>query len=268
MGRLLIILLLVLGLIPAARAEETPYSLSREFSEGASRLGQEGLAVVAAPFSWEGLLGTLAAAGAIGLTYSFDEEIRSDVQGIKSDNLDTAADVGSFLGNPLFHLGVAGAFYVGGILADAPKYEELGEMLGEAALLADAVTFVLKEATGRARPSLNRGRDSFRPFQFASDFDSLPSMHTASSFAFASVLAATSENVFAKIGYYTAATFVGFSRIYQDKHWASDVVLGAIIGELCGRVVTSYHATAGQRRLTIVPTAANEGVALAVVGRW
>jgi membrane-associated phospholipid phosphatase len=268
MKLLLALVLLLLGLPLSAWGEEPPYSLSQEFSEGLSRLGHEGVEVVTAPFSWEGLLGTLATAGAVGLTFAFDQDIRADVQGIQSSSLDKAADVGSFLGNPLFQLGVAGAVYAGGIFADSPKYQELGEMLGESAILADAVTFVLKQAIGRARPSLNRGKDSFRPFQFANDYDSLPSMHSASSFAFASVLAATSESLLAKLAYYTAATFVGFSRIYQDKHWASDVVLGAVIGELCGRVVTSYHATRGQRRLAIVPAASRDGVGMALVARW
>lgn len=57
----------------------------------------------------------------------------------------------------------------------------------------------------------------------------------------ASVMAATSESMATKALYYAAATFVGFSRIYQDKHWASDVVLSAAIGELCGRIVMATH---------------------------
>src|SRR5512136_2400027 len=104
MRPLILALTLLLGLAPAAWAEEQPFSLSREFTEGFTRLGHEGVAVVTAPFSWEGLLGTLATAGAVGLTFAFDQDIRADVQGIQSSSLDKAADVGSFLGNPLFQL--------------------------------------------------------------------------------------------------------------------------------------------------------------------
>jgi len=34
---------------------------------------------------------------------------------------------------------------------------------------------------------------------------------------------------------YGGATMVGLSRMYHNKHWASDVVLGAAIGTFSGR---------------------------------
>jgi membrane-associated phospholipid phosphatase len=159
--------------------------------------------------------------------------------------------------------------YSGAIIADSPKYKELGEMLGESDLLADATTLVLKQAIGRARPFVAGDKGCFRPFQFKNDYDSMPSMHTASSFAMASVLSAASENPLEKIIYYAAAAFVGFSRMYKDKHWASDVFLGAAVGELCGRVVMRYHSDHGdERRLALAPAVSSDGASLAVVGRW
>ncbi len=234
------------------------------------RFGGEALDVVKTPIDTEGygLIGTLAVGGAVGLTYVFDSDIREKVQGIKSNTLDTAADVGDIIGNPYVHLGVAAAVFGGGVLADSPKYRDIGIMFGEAALLADATTFVLKTAIGRARPFVNGDKGSFRPFQFASDYDSLPSAHASSSFAMASVLAATSESMLVKILSYSTAAFVGFSRMYQDKHWASDIVLGAAIGELCGRVVTNYHAGNKGRGIALAPAVSSSGGGLALVGRW
>lgn len=253
-----------------AQATDNLFNSVTAIKEEARRLGDEALDVASAPVDTEnyGLLGTVAAAGAVGLTYVFDADIRDKVQGKKGSTLDKAADAGSFIGNPFLHLGVAAAVYGGGVLADSPRYRETGEMLGEAAILADAATFVLKGAIGRGRPFVAGDKGSFRPFQLKTDYDSLPSMHAASSFAMASVLASTSESVAAKLLYYSAATFVGFSRLYQDKHWASDVVLGAVIGELCGRVVTNYHAGNGGRRVAITPMVSADALSLALVGRW
>jgi len=67
-------------------------------------------------------------------------------------------------------------------------------------------------------------------------------MHAASSFAVASVMSGASESLWAKAAYYSAATFVVLSRMVDDQNLASDVLLGAEIGELCGRIVARHHA--------------------------
>jgi membrane-associated phospholipid phosphatase len=251
-----------------AFAADTVFTSTAAIKQEAVRLGDEALEVLKTPVDTEnhGMIGTLAVAGAVGLTYVFDTDIRDKVQGIKGKTLDRATDVGSAIGDPFVHLGIAAAVYGGGALAGSAKWQEMGEMLGEAALLADASGFVLKEAIGRGRPFAANDKGSFRPFQFTTDYDSMPSLHTASSFAMASVLAAASESIPAKLSYYTAASFVGFSRIYQDKHWTSDVVLGAALGELCGRVVTNYHARGGG--LALVPAVSRDSAMLVVRGGW
>ena len=232
-----------------------------------TRLTAQTKDLVAAPFNPDtgALWGTAGAVGGTAVAYLFDRRIRERLNGNRSSSLDDATDAGSLIGNPILHLGVAGLVYGGGVLVDSPRHRDVGLMLGEAALLADASTFVLKLTVGRARPLTNRGRDSFRPFQFRSDYDSFPSMHTASSFAMASVVAGTSENLTVKVLSYSTALFVGFSRMYEDKHWASDVVLGAAIGELCGRVVMNSRAGEG---LKIAPAVSSDALLLSLTGSW
>src|SRR5450631_2444166 len=253
-------LMLVMGLFclscltPYAQAEDSIFTSTKVLKDEVQRIGNEGLEVIETPIDIKnnGLIGTLAVTGAVGLTYVFDNDIRRKLQGTKSSALGSATDAGAAIGNPFVHLGVAGAVYVGGILADSAKWRETGEMIGEAALLADGTGFILKSAIGRARPFVNGDKGDFRPFQLKTDYDSMPSLHTASSFAMASVMSSMSDNFLIKMSYYSAATFVGFSRMYQDNHWASDVILGAAIGELCGQIVTRYHATYGKIALAPV----------------
>jgi hypothetical protein len=268
--RFFIVIGVLLALSGTVQAEEYIFNSSAALKEQAVRLGDEALEIVKTPIDTEGygLVGTLAVGGAVGITYIFDGDIRGKLQGIKSKGLDRATDAGTLVGDPFLHMGIAAAVYGGGILADSPRWKETGEMLGEAIILADATTFVLKEAIGRARPFTKGDREKFTPGQFKPDYDSLPSMHTSSSFAMASVMAATSESLAAKVLYYTAATFVGFSRIYQDKHWTSDVLLGAAIGELCGRVVTAAHVNKKKSNLSFAPLVSNNSAGLAMLGRW
>ena len=272
MNRIITIVIIILYLAGSAWGEENNlFNSLSAINYEAFRFEVEAAEVTTTPLDTEGygLVGTLVTAGAVGLTYIFDNNIRNKVRGIEGNKYKKAADGGSIAGSPFLHIGLAAAVYGGGIIADSPKFTELGEMLGESVLLADATSFVLKQAIGRGRPFKTGDKGEFRPFKFKNDYDSMPSMHTASSFAMASVLSAAAENPLEKIFYYAAASFVGFSRMYKDKHWASDVVFGAAIGELCGRVVMRYHSEHGdERSLALAPAVSSEGVSLAVVGRW
>ncbi|MEI6207503.1 MAG: phosphatase PAP2 family protein [Desulfuromonadales bacterium] len=252
----------------SAAGDTDAYSLPDETRKAGSRLLVETGDFAITPFQLENgnLLLTLGFAGALGLTYGFDGEIRDRLQKNRSRGIDKAADAGALVGDPYLHLGLAALVYVGGILDESPRWKETGEMLGEALILADGATLILKEATGRGRPVVTTRKGNFRPFGFRSDYDGFPSMHTASSFAIAAVLARTSESMPVAVLSYCAAAFVGYSRLNQNKHWASDVLLGAAVGELAGRVATAYHAR--KSAYAFVPAVMDGGGGLTLTGRF
>lgn len=70
---------------------------------------------------------------------------------------------------------------------------------------------------------------------------SMPSGHTTHAFASAGVLyhSLKEDHPFWAYSGYAMATFVGASRILKDKHWISDVFVGAGIGILGSHL--SYH---------------------------
>ena len=268
---LLIPILLVISLLAPIKAfpsEISEVTFRGELSSAARRLGSEAVDLAATPFRLENgnIFITLAVAGTVGLTYAFDRQIQDKLTDRPNGTLDKATDAGSLLGDPYLHLGLATLVYGGALLADSAKWKETGEMMAEALILADISTLIIKGSTGRGRPDATQAKGDFKPFGFKKEFDSMPSMHTSSSFALASVLASTSDSILTKAAYYAAATFVGFSRVYQNKHWASDVVLGAALGELCGRVVTSFHA--GRSRVALTPQTYESGAGLALAGTW
>lgn len=69
--------------------------------------------------------------------------------------------------------------------------------------------------------------------------NSFPSGHTATAFASAEFLRQEYRNVSIWYGIagYTAATATGLFRIYNDRHWLNDVIMGAGIGILSTRIV-------------------------------
>ncbi|MDR2586169.1 MAG: phosphatase PAP2 family protein [Prevotellaceae bacterium] len=99
-------------------------------------------------------------------------------------------------------------------------------MYGISNLLAGSITSVTKKAVGRERPDL-------------SNHLSFPSGHTQTAFVAAEFLHQEfkNESVWISVGGYAAASFVGIARIFNNKHWVSDVVVGAGIGILTTKVV-------------------------------
>ena len=130
----------------------------------------------------------------------------------------------------------------------------------QAYLSAAAIETSLKYLTGRQRPSYNdpvTGMNSptwhgpFYEFKKGSTgskppsnaFTSFPSGHTTVAFAAATVFAMEYKDIkYVPILAYSAATLIGLSRLVQNAHWASDVLVGAVLGYLSGRqVVNNYH---------------------------
>lgn len=90
--------------------------------------------------------------------------------------------------------------------------------IGSAAIMGLS-THYLKQGVGRPRPSGNEN-------------NSFPSGHTASAFVAAEFLYQEYKDVSPWIGYsgYFVASVTGTLRMYNNKHWFSDVVAGAGIG--------------------------------------
>ena len=145
------------------------------------------------------------------------------------------------------------ALYVIGRYGHRPVMEDVGLHGTEAVLLATGVTGLLKGALGRSRPYVTHDSTpsdfTFGKGFFSEDRSSFPSAHTAVAFSLASSVTSELERewpghtwVVAPV-MYGSATIVGLGRMYHDKHWASDVVLGAGLGIFCGLKVVRYaHA--------------------------
>ena len=81
----------------------------------------------------------------------------------------------------------------------------------------------------------------------------MPSFHTTEAFTAASVVAEYADNPWVSALAYGLAAGVGWSRIYKDKHWTSDVVLSAAIGTVVGKAVVHLNKQRRDSRITLVP---------------
>jgi len=146
------------------------------------------------------------------------------------------------------------SMYLVGRIAHIDRAADLGLHGTEAIGFGGLLTSALKGITGRARPYVVRDSSStdfqfMRGFRKGNGYQSFPSGHALAAFAAASAVTAETSRWWPHSAWYIGpamyggAAAVGLSRVYNDKHWASDVILGAGIGTVSGIKVVQYQHT-------------------------
>ena len=189
-----------------------------------------------------------------------DEDI---LAGVKSyaDAHGWVHDVGSTV-TQLGGLGAfatAGIFYGAGIIFKDERARDTGFLAASAMVQSFLVSHALKGFTGRQRPNYGDGADHwagpvgfFQRYEKANEglYDSFPSGHAATAFSLATVVALQYRHqTWVPILAYTIAAGVSVSRVTEDRHWMSDIVVGAVLGHLIARLVVRNH----NKRQRLVP---------------
>jgi membrane-associated phospholipid phosphatase len=145
------------------------------------------------------------------------------------------------------------SMYVIGRFGHVPKLAEIAVHGTEAVVVGAVVAGAIKIVAGRYRPyatgDLNPHDFSFGRGLHSDSAKSFPSGHSTAAFsAAAAIVAETNESwpqytwIVAPV-MYGGATVVGLSRMYDDQHWASDVLVGAAIGTFSGLKVVRFNHT-------------------------
>ena len=145
-----------------------------------------------------------------------------------------------------------------GRLAHQSTVADVGLHTTETLLLTTALAELIRGPLGRARPRVSP--DDAYAFHWGTGFTNFdnrafPSLHAAVAFATASALVGEirerrpDANRFAAPLLYTAATIPGFTRLYLDQHWASDIVAGSFLGAWLGSKVVRYAHTHRRSKL-------------------
>jgi len=183
--------------------------------------------------------------GVVGLTYGtmyLDESVRESVLNNDNHRNSIPIEFGRIWGEPWTIVAIGGSFYIHGIATDNNANKKLGFEIGESALFSSIITLFFKYSFGRERPRENSNPFSFYPLSFKqNNFLSLNSGHTALAFSLSTVLAKNTSNDYLKVALFVPAFMTAFSRVYQNHHWTSDVLLGGIIGYSVAEFVTRLH---------------------------
>ncbi|WP_417610565.1 phosphatase PAP2 family protein [Owenweeksia hongkongensis] len=199
--------------------------------------------ILLSPAKWKGKDWALAA-GAVSLTalsFTVDDEIQEWSQQNFSTTGDAVAKyIGEPFGNPIIVVGGSFVIYTVAKISHHPNVSDPALTAFKATLIAGGATGLIKILAHRARPDENIPPDSWNwggP-SFSMDNLSFVSGHSATAFALAASMSTYyKDHRWVAWVTYPLATVTALSRVYDNRHWFSDVVGGAVLGIFIGKTV-------------------------------
>ena len=131
-------------------------------------------------------------------------------------------------------VGAGAGMYLFSFPAHNPHWRETGFLAGEAALNSLFTTEAMKYAWRRERPYESDGQG-----RFFNGGKSFPSEHAAVAWSVAGVIAHEYPGTLPRLFVYGMASAVSLSRIHAREHFASDVLIGSVMGYLIAQNVYS-----------------------------
>jgi membrane-associated phospholipid phosphatase len=197
----------------------------------------------------------ILAAGSVGAlaTHPADDYVQEHVVG--NSTAQNVFKLGKFVGSTYVQVGTAVGLWVAGRYFVAPatdqsktnKLSHLGFDLMRAQIVSQGLVHAIKYTARRDRPT--------------GECCAFPSGHATTAFATAAVL----ERHFGYRGSWPAilgATYVAASRLVDNRHFLSDVVFGAALGEATGWTIVGRH---GRSQYTMQPVPVRGGMMVALV---
>lgn len=186
------------------------------------------------PFHMEGSDWVKAsiAAGAAVVFFANDEEVMKFAQENQTEVTETIAFWGERWGAGTEAVLSSAAGYVIGVVVKNNKIRSYSLMALKSMTYAGLVTRAIKTTMRRVRP--NKDEENAHDWYGSLDDHSFPSGHTTLAFSVGTLIAESTngKSKVIPILAYSASAIAGWSRVHDKAHWASDVVVGALIGHL------------------------------------
>jgi len=170
---------------------------------------------------------TLITFGVVGMESHFIKNLNSEVREELTEHIDERISIDDFSQYApfvsVYALNLAG-------IKGKNNFRDRTTILATAYLLMGSTVYILKNSTNTLRPD-GSSRNSF------------PSGHTATAFMGAEFLYQEYKDVSVWYGIagYTVAAGTGFFRMYNNRHWLTDVAAGAGIGILSTKIAYWVH---------------------------
>ena len=185
----------------------------------------------------------LIASGVVTMTsllMTGDQAVKEFFQNNKTE---FTKDVAYFaeMGGSQAWVGLTASYLVGTMIKNK-KLKKASILAFSSMLISGVLVQGLKQVFARTRPYEATNQWEFQgPGIRSTTYNSFPSGHTAAAFSVAAAISTVYDSKLVKILAYSAATLTGLSRIHDNKHWMSDVFMGAVLGTVTGIFIAKSH---------------------------
>lgn len=209
---------------------------------------------------------------AFGGLFTQDAQIQKFSQTLRTPTLDSISKYGFEPWGGYYSLSTLALFYVHGQIFKNERSKRVSMLGVKSFLLSGILVQMPKHLFNRSRPYHGDYPNSMDwkgpiPPDFESETlkhfykKSFFSGHTTSIFSVATIVATEyRDKPIVPIICYTIASLGGISRIYDNKHWATDVVGGAIFGFAIGKLI--YNENNWKINISPFKTSETQGLTL------
>jgi len=200
---------------------------------------------VARPFHWErkNFVQAGALVGLTGVLLASDYEIKQVFIHNQTNFWTSVTDQIEPFGNAYAPYIVAG-MYVAGVITKDRKLESGGLMAAKSLLISTAIYTVIKSVVRRGRPTYYDSPFNFNaPFSGDKQHTSFPSGHSNTVMTVATAIAELygKDHPWVPWVAYGIAGLTGVTRLYENRHWSSDVLIGMSLGHFVTKSVFRHH---------------------------
>jgi len=190
-----------------------------------------------------------------GLGFYFDQTVVGAIAGHQIKWLENVAGLISKLGDWPELMGYATVALIGVGFARKRTLVKVILCMMIAGTLAGAVTNSVRLVSGRARPNNHEVPPGWYGLWYRGEsllgkykFHSFPSGHTATAFAFFGVIGFAYRDRWAW-AFLLIASVIGWSRVYVNAHFFSDVLVGVVVGLFFAQLTWERAGPCVARRL-------------------
>ena len=201
------------------------------------------------------------ATGYVGVTllcYRYlDTDIKDLAQANQNETVTSIAKTFEQLGTGTSNIIITAATGATSLITKNKKLQKTTILLIGGHIINDIVTNQLKITFQRHRPNTGDPYNTFDWRGGPKENLSFVSAHTSNAFTTATAFATCFKDTkWVPIVAYSAASLVGLCRIYNNAHWASDVLGGAAIGFGSVKAMNGIYALA-KKRFSFIPQVDN-----------